>query len=384
MNNMQEDFVEVSDLDQDIKKRKELIEQAKAIDFEGDEREVIRQISDLRRQWKRISYWESAYEESLEAEFEGYLDVFFARRREDYKKNKEAKDELIQEAKQLSKSSDWNETTKKMNSLMDQWKLIKTAGRDEDESLWEEFNGARQAFYQRKEKHWEDTKKRFENAKKVKEELIEQAKGLTDSEEWKETSAQFQEMMDQWKQVGSAGREYEEDLWKEFNDLRQQFYSRREEYHHHLSEIADNNYSKKKGFIQQAQEILDSKRYNREDTQAMKQLGIEWKAVGFSGRNNEDKVWKTFRGIMDQYFAELKENNERRHMDWRQRMLDTRARKQELIISQRNQLKRMQEDMIGMISERAVNELKEDMEYKKEFIAQLESELEELDKKIAE
>ena len=55
----------VSDMDEDIKKRKELIEEAKNINADKNWNEIYRQISDLRRKWRRISSWESAYEDSL-------------------------------------------------------------------------------------------------------------------------------------------------------------------------------------------------------------------------------------------------------------------------------------------------------------------------------
>ena len=58
----------VSDMDEDIKKRKELIEEAKNINADKNWNEIYRQISDLRRKWKRISSWESAYEDSLNEE----------------------------------------------------------------------------------------------------------------------------------------------------------------------------------------------------------------------------------------------------------------------------------------------------------------------------
>ncbi len=384
MNTMYDDFIETSDLDQDIQKRKELIEKAKAINFDGDEKEIIKEISSLRRQWKRIPYWESAYEETMLQEFEDCLDVFFAKRREEYRHNKEAKEELIQQAKEAARSTKLNDATKKMSDLMGQWKEVKSAGRDEDEKLWEMFNQTRQEFYQRKEKHWEDLQKKFAHAKEVKEKLIEEAKGLVDSENLKETNLKFQAMMEQWKSVGSAGKDFEEGLWESFNELRQDFYNRQNEYYHHVKEVEDDHLSKKKQLIKEAEEILNAKRFTKEDSAQMKQLGVNWKEIGFSGRKNEEKVWKEFRSIMDRYFDGLKENNELRHQQWRQRLLDTRARKQELIASQKNQLKRMQESMVGLISERAVNELQEDMEDKKEFIQKLESEMEDLDKKLAQ
>lgn len=384
MNTMQDDFLETSDLDQDIQKRKELIGKAKEINFEGEEREIIRQIADLQKQWRRISYWDSAYEQSLEQEFEGHLNVFFSKRREDQNQNKESKEELIAQAKVALKQPELTQATQKMNELFELWKKMPTAGKNQDDVLWEEFNKIRQEFYARKEKNWQDTQKRMENAEQVKLQLIEEAKNYVESENWKETSAKFQSFLDQWKKVGGAGRDKEEDLWNQFNDLRQKFYNRKEEYFQHIREVEAINYEKKKGIVEQAKEILEAQNLGKESTEKMKELGNLWKNIGFAGKDKDNVVWKQFREMMDTYFDRLKKDRDQKQIDWRQRMMETRARKVEMINSQKNRLKRMQDGLIGVISEREMNDMKEDMDDRKEFIAQLEAELEELDKKLAE
>ena len=65
---------------------------------------------------------------------------------------------------------------------------------------------------------------KFSDAAAAKQDLIQQAKELANSEEWQKTSTKFKELMDAWKAAGSAGREKEDDLWNEFNEYRQTFY----------------------------------------------------------------------------------------------------------------------------------------------------------------
>ena len=112
----------VSDMDEDIKKRKELIEEAKNINADKNWNEIYRQISDLRRKWRRISSWESAYEDSLNEEFESYIDALYAKRNEVYKNASGIKEELIAQAKKVAASNDLKHATEEMNELMNQWK----------------------------------------------------------------------------------------------------------------------------------------------------------------------------------------------------------------------------------------------------------------------
>lgn len=384
MYNDRDEMYEVSDYDEDIKQREALLEEVKHLQEGEDWNAVFQQVLDVKRRWKRIPYWDSAYEEKLMEDFDSCMDAFYAKRKEGYASNEALKEELIERATTLSTSENWNQATDEMNELMQQWKAIGSAGKDSDDALWDRFNAARQVFFDRKHEHWETLQEKFGNAKVVKEKLIEQAEGLADSEEWNKTSEKFRTMMEEWKAAGSAGREHEDALWEAFQQHRQRFYDKREAYYAQLHEEQGKKYEAKKELVQRAQEIEAKKEYTRENTAAMKQLNVEWKAIGSCGRDHEDKIWKQFRGIMDSYFDGMKQNNERKHAQWLQRMQEIRTRKLELIQKQKRQIQHMQEEMVGLLGQRAIDEMEEDIEDKKAFIQELEEELADIDKKLQE
>ena len=375
---------DVRDFDVDIEQRKALIEEAKQIEDTGDWSALNRELSDLQRRWRRIYYWESAYEDTLEEEFDALIDKFYAKRRELYAGVEEAKRDLIKQAKALMNSTDWNRATDVMKDLMTQWKAAGSAGKEKDDALWEEFNAARNTFFDRKHAHWEDMQTKFEQARKVKEELIEEAKKLEDSNAWQASGNAFKELFARWKAAGSAGRECEDDLWNAFNASRQKFYAARDAYYGELHEKQDALYQQKEELLAKAKEIAENTLFTREDTAAMKQLSVDWKAVGFTGKERDDEIWKSFRDVMDTYFAGLKQFNESKHAQWRQRMEDRRMRKTELIQEQKRQIQRIERDMVGLLGERAIEDAKERIADKEDFIKTLEAEIEELDKALAQ
>ena len=384
MYNDNDEMFEVSDFDDDIHRREALIEEARSIPVSSDWNEVMHQVSDLRRRWRRIQFWDSAYEETLAQEFDSIIDKFYAKRRELYQNSQNLKQELIKRAKELSTSEEWNKTTEEMNDLMLQWKAAGTAGKETDDALWEEFRNARQTFFDRRRDHWKNLREKFDSARKIKQDLIQQAAALEDSQEWQKTSERFRSLMDQWKAAGSAGREHEDQLWSQFNASRQKFYEARNRHYDELHEEQAKHYAVKKDLTAQARAIADAKEYTRENTEKMKQLGVDWKQAGSCGREKEDQIWKEFRAAMDDYFNSLKEWNEERHQQWRQRMSAARGRKQELIANQKRQIRRMQDEMVGLLGQRAIDEMQEQIEEKEAFIAQLEAELEDIDKTLAE
>lgn len=379
-----DDMLEVNDFDEDIRRREELIEEVKNIPADADWNEVMHQVNDLRRRWRRIQYWDSAYEETLAEEFDSYIDAFYAKRREFYQSAQKLKEELIEQARKVALSEEWNQATEEMNALMQQWKAAGSAGKETDDALWEQFNAARQQFFDRKHEHWELLQGKFENARQVKENLIEQAAALEDSQEWQKTSEKFRKLMDEWKAVGSAGREHEDALWEKFNSSRQKFYERRNAHYDELHQVQGERYDAKKKLVAQAKEIADARSYTRENTKVMKDLGVEWKKVGSCGKEHEDQIWKEFRSIMDEYFDGLKQWNEQRHSQWRQRMQDARARKLELIQNQKRQIQRMKEEMVGLLGQRAIDDMQDRIDEKEDFIEQLEAEVADIDKSLNE
>ena len=142
-------------------------------------------------------------------------------------------------------------------------------------------------------------------------------------------------------------------------------------------------FEEKKVLVEKAAEIVASENYAKNNTDAMKALSVEWKKIGFCGKDKEDAIWKEFRANMDAYFDGLRKWNDQKHENWLNKMKDARARKQEAINNQKRQIKRLENDIVGLLGERAIRETEEKIEEKKEFIVQLEKELAELDETIA-
>ncbi len=382
MYNDNEAMYEIRDLDEDIRKREELLQQLQAIPEESSWDDVADQLQGLQRNWKRVAYWDSAYEDKLIEEFEAGLDRFYGKRKALLAQYKAAKEDLIIRAKQLADSERVHQMKEEMKALMDEWKQVPSIGRAVDDALWEEFQAARQLFYDRKQAHWQDLQDRFAHALEVKQQLVEEAKALMLLEEWNETSKKYQELMTRWKEVGSAGKEHEDRLWEAFQANRQTFYDRRNAYYEQVRQQQEEKFAQKQQLIAQAKEIIAKQSFTREDTQAMKTLGVEWKQIGSCGKEKDDEVWNEFRQLMDAYFDGLTQWNQQRHMEWRQRMIDQKARKQELIQNQKRQIRRMQDEIVGLIGEKAIQDMEERIQEKEEFIKRLEEEVSQLEERL--
>ena len=377
-------FNEIIDQEEDINLRKQLIEEVKNIPSDADWNTISSTIQNLKRRWRRINYWESALEDSLEEEFEAAVDVFYGKRNEALANSKGLKEELIARAKATAETNNFNQGTNEMAELLNQWKAAGSCGKETDDALWEQFNAARQSFFDRKQAYKQARQEKAVNSKSAKEELIKKAEELKNSTEWKKTADAYHELLNQWKAAGFAGKDQDDALWEQFNAARQAFYDARTA--HFDAQRAENakRAEAKAELVKAAQAIADEKFYSRENSDKIKNLNAQWKTIGFAGKQQEDELWAQFRAAADSYFEGLKQYNQSRRDQWMMRMQENRARKLDLIAKQKNQLKRMEQELGYILSQSAVDEMKEDIEDKKAFIAELEEELAELDKRIAE
>lgn len=382
MFNDNDDFYEVNDYDEDIRCKEALLAEVKALDPSLEWNAVFRELSDLKRKWKRIAYWDSAYEDTLSEEFDAYVDVFYSKRREGFGSNQAVKEDLIKQAERISTSNNWREATDEMNRFMQEWKQCGSAGKERDDALWEAFNAARQTFFDRKNQYWEELKDKFVDAKKAKESIIEEAKALIHSQDWQGTNEKYKQLMEQWIAAGSAGRDHEDRLWNEFSELRNQYFEHRSEYYDQIHETQDQRYAEKQKLVNEANAIMVKKEYTKENTEQMKQLGVKWKQIGTCGKEKEDLIWQEFRALMDAYFAGLKQKNDQKHTEWLHRMQENRSRKLDLIMKQKRQIKYLEHEIVGLLGQRAIDDTLEEIEEIKEYIKELEAQLVELDERL--
>lgn len=378
----QDEQYEVSDIGEDIQRREQLLAELKSIEVSEDWNVTNREYSDLKRKWKRIYYWESAAEDQLNDEFDAILDAFYGKRREGFKSNQAMKADLVTQAQALVTMANLQDATRLCNELMAQWKSVGSAGKEDDDRLWEAFNEARQVLFDRKQKHWEELQDKFTKARSVKQSLIEQASTIVQAEDIMKTNQQFTTLMNEWKAIGSAGKEYEDSLWNEFNAIRQAFYERREAYYSAMQGELDQKYKAKCALLEQAKTMVNQKTFTKENTEQMKKLNLDWKAIGNCGNNREDQIWREFRATMDSYFEGLRQFNEQKHAQWRQKMIDARSRKQEMIQNQKRQIKYMHDEIVGLLGQRAIDEMEEDIKEAEAFIQELEAEIADIDKTL--
>jgi hypothetical protein len=205
------------------------------------------------------------------------------------------KESLIERAEEMKDSTDWKITGEAYKELFQEWKQVGATGREADDALWARFIGAREHFNTRRGEHFNQRQEQWEDNRLLKQDLIVRAHELSTSDQWRPTSDALRALFDEWKKIGSAGRQSDEELWQQFRGAQQHFYDRR-------NAAYDENRQRKELLCQRAEDLRESTDWNA-TVEEMKAMMADWKTVGTSGKRDvDDALWNRFRGAQNAFF----------------------------------------------------------------------------------
>lgn len=373
----------LSDLEADISAKEQLCSQAASLTHSQDWKGTSIQYNKLLQEWEKIYNWHTPKEQELWRQFQSARESFYERRDSNRAKNKLDKQAIISEAKGLESSSDWKSTAQKFKDLFEKWKSIGPSGKADDDYLWSEFNSARQTFYARRSKHFEELNEQRVKNNQVKQALIAEARSVAQySTEWKSTGEKLKELMDRWKAVGSAGRDADNSLWNEFNGIRQSFFERRRLYYEEQDRIFQANAAEKSRIVQEASSIASRCDYSVQSTERMKELDQAWKSIGSAGREQNAQLWSLFQSAKDSFWSGKRSYSEQRQQEWRQKLYDAIDRKRTQILNLEQQISDLQFKMSGMRNQEYIDNMLRWIDEKEAKIRELEMAIQDMERKL--
>ena len=171
------------------------------------------------------------------SEFFSRRKAHFAELDEQRARAKGAKEKLVEEAKAAAVTSEdwtgaqWRAASARMRELMDRWKAAGVAERADNDRLWEEFRAARQPFFDAQHAHYEAVEAAQREAAEAKERLVQAACELADGHDFsREATERAKELDREWKKVGFAGRELNDELWDRFRTAKESFWDQKRAY----------------------------------------------------------------------------------------------------------------------------------------------------------
>jgi hypothetical protein len=164
-------------------------------------------------EWRQIKGVDRKTDDTLWKRFAAARDAFGRRRGQHFAQLdaerstvKDAKEQLIARAEELSTSSDWKETTAAMRDLMTEWKAAGRAGRDVEDALWTRFRAAQDAFFARRAETFAERDAEQVGNQRQKEEVIGRAEAL-DLADPKAAQSTLRDLQVQYDSIGHVPRD---------------------------------------------------------------------------------------------------------------------------------------------------------------------------------
>ena len=228
------------------------------------------------------------------------------------------KTELCEKVEAIAKeenkgAGDWERHTKQIIDLQAEWKTIGFAPQKMNVKIFERFRAACDDFFGRKAEFFKDMKSKFaENADK-KRALIEQAKALQDSTEWKSTSDKLIALQKEWKTIGMVPKRLGDQLWNEFLGACNKFFEARNAANQGTRTAERDNLQKKRDIIAQLKALAEEAGENLQEN--VQQLVDEYQGIGHVPFKEKDKIFKEYHEVLDKLYKDLNISTARRRLD---------------------------------------------------------------------
>ena len=291
-----------------IKTKTELCDKLEAIKDPASWKEATAKLTEIRKAFGELPQVPHPNDEGLKKRLEQLINDFFiekSRHHDEFEKdlmvNLSKKLELCERAEGIKDSEDWRKTTETYSQLFELWKAVGPIPRHKSEELWMRYNAAKDYFYVRKQKFYDELIENLESNLREKESLITQAEALKDSEDWNKTSDKMNKLMEAWKKAGGVGKDKSEDIWSRFNEARNLFFTKKKNHFAKRKVELDDNLAKKISIAQRAEELKGSSDFDQ-GTKEFHELMEEWKAVGYAPRKQANEQWEIFINAKKHFF----------------------------------------------------------------------------------
>ncbi len=313
------------DFRKNLEIKTKLCEAAEKLAEESDVISAFHQLQELHQQYREAGPVAKDLREQVWTRFKAASTIINKRHQQHFEtlrskeeENLARKTELCEKVEAIAKeenkgAADWERHTREIIAVQAEWKTIGFAPQKMNVKIFERFRAACDDFFGRKTQFFRDMKSRFaENADK-KRALVEQAKALQDSTDWKATSEKLTALQKEWKTIGMVPKKLGDQLWNEFLGACNKFFEARNAANAGTRGEERENLAKKRDVIARLKAVLEQPVDDMQDT--VQALVDEYNGIGHVPFREKDKLFKEYHEVLDRLYKELNVTVARRRLD---------------------------------------------------------------------
>lgn len=304
------------DFKKNLEQKQALCAEAEALDEEADIVDAFKKLQQLHTSWREIGPVSKEIREELWTRFKNASAVinkkyqsFFEERKANEKKNAEGKEALCVKIEAISTDNlktyaAWDEATKAIIGLQEDWKKLGFASRKVNTELFARFRKSCDEFFAKKAEFFKRMKDELAANLAKKIELCEKAEALKDSTEWKKTTDALIALQKEWKTVGPVVKKHSDAVWKRFIAACDAFFEEKKKQNVNVHSVEHENLKQKKDIIAQINSILENKE-TEDAPNKVRELMKKWQEVGHVPYKEKDKVYAEYKAAIDKAFEQL-------------------------------------------------------------------------------
>ena len=312
------------DFKKNLELKTALCESAEKLADEPDVISAFHQLQELHQQYREIGPVAKELREQVWARFKAASSVVNKRHQQHFEQLRAREEENLAKktalcerveaiAKEENKGAgDWEKHTKEIIDIQNEWKTIGFAPQKMNVKIFERFRATCDDFFGRKAEYFKEMKEVLATNADKKRALVEKAKALQDSTDWKSTGDKLIALQKEWKTIGMVPKKLGDQLWNEFLGACNKFFEARNAANAGAHSEERENLAKKKSVIERLKAVLEAAADDAQ--QQVQSLVEEYNSVGHVPYKDKDSVYDEYHEVLDKIYKQLNISASRRRL----------------------------------------------------------------------
>ncbi|MBQ7509918.1 MAG: DUF349 domain-containing protein [Prevotella sp.] len=312
------------DFKKNLEAKTRLCESAEKLADEEDVISAFHQLQQLHQEYREIGPVSKELREEIWQRFKAASTVVTKRHQQHFEDLRAREEENLQKKTALCEkveaingeenkgSGDWERHTQEIIAIQQEWKTIGFAPQKMNVKIFERFRAACDDFFARKAEYFKTLKDNFKENADKKRALIEKAKALQDSTEWRSTSDKLIALQKEWKTIGVVPKKLGDQLWEEFLGACNKFFEARNAAGAGQRSEEHQNLEKKRDVIERLKAVATPSGEAEGGEEAgeglqekVQKLVEEYNAIGHVPYKEKDKLYEEYHAVLDKLYKEL-------------------------------------------------------------------------------
>lgn len=305
-------YFELKELDRkrNLEAKLELCARAEKLATVEKIKDAIRDLNEFHHEFKHIGPVPGDDKEAVWQRFKTASDAVYARRDQYLKtlqqelnvnfdqKNKLCEEVTVYATFQTDRIKEWNQKTKEVLELQKKWETVGGLPRSKSKEINKKFWTAFKAFFSNKSVFFKKLDEERDNNLKKKNELVQRALALKESQEWDKAANELKAIQHQWKDIGPVPEKYREKVFKEFKEACDYFFNQKRNQQGIQENEQTENLKAKEAICVELEKHISENNATRE---LLKEFEARFNQIGFVPRKDINSIRNRYHEIVQKF-----------------------------------------------------------------------------------